>query len=161
MGAGDATSFFSWPRQPLRVFITLMTLTANTTARTTDRVWVRRLMTMALVFAGILLLSNLGTVQGGGHAYLSSLPLAVAGFSYAILQLYIGPPRAILLKRLLLAVTFVLWAIDQLLPPGRLATFIGDVVIAAYVLDLFWIIQEQTAAVESRKATPQAATLPR
>ena len=43
-------------------------------------------------------------------------------------------------KRLLPAATFVLWAMDQLLPSGRLATFIGDVVIAAYILDLYWLI---------------------
>jgi hypothetical protein len=47
-----------------------------------------------------------------------------------------------LLKRLLLAGTFVTWAVDQLLPAGQLATFIGDVVITAYVLDLYWLIQE-------------------
>ena len=44
---------------------------------------------------------------------------------------------------MLLAGTFILWAVDQLLPSGRLAMFIGDAVVAAYVLDLFWIIQEQ------------------
>jgi hypothetical protein len=47
------------------------------------------------------------------------------------------------MKRLLLAGTFILWAIDQLLPSGRIAMVIGDVVVSAYVLDLFWIIQEQ------------------
>jgi hypothetical protein len=47
------------------------------------------------------------------------------------------------MRRLLLAGTFILWAIDQLLPSGRLAMVIGDAVVSAYVLDLFWIIQEQ------------------
>src|SRR5579863_1518272 len=45
-----------------------------------------------------------------------------------------------LAKRLLLAASFILWAIDQLLRSGRLAMFIGDAVVSAYVLDLFWII---------------------
>jgi hypothetical protein len=54
-----------------------------------------------------------------------------------------------MLKRLLLAVTFVLLAIDQLLPVGKAATFIGDVVIAAYILDLYWLIQEQVAPADS------------
>jgi hypothetical protein len=103
----------------------------------------------ALMIAGVLLLSNLALVPHVLHAFLSSLPLALAGFGYAILQLRGNPPRGILLKRLLLAATFVTWAVDQLLPTGRLATFIGDVVIAAYVLDLFWLIQEQASDIKS------------
>jgi hypothetical protein len=104
------------------------------------------LLTIALALAGILLLSDLPFIPGELHAYLSSLPLAIAGIGYAILQFRVMPPRGVLLKRLLLAATFVLWAVDQLLPAGRLATVIGDVVIAAYVLDLFWLSQEQAAA---------------
>ncbi len=59
------------------------------------------------------------------------------------------PARETLLKRLLLAATFVIWAVDQLLPPGRIATLIGDLVIAAYVLDLYWLIQPQRSAVNA------------
>jgi hypothetical protein len=54
-----------------------------------------------------------------------------------------------LVKRLLLAATFIIWAIDQLIDSGKLATLIGDVVVAAYVLDLYWLIQEQISAVNS------------
>jgi hypothetical protein len=36
-----------------------------------------------------------------------------------------------------------LWAVVQVLPSGRLAVFLGDTVIAAYVLDLFWMMQDQ------------------
>jgi hypothetical protein len=103
-------------------------------------------MMLALAFAGVLVLSNLPKIPAQVHACLSSLPLAVAGTAYAILQLRVRPPRALLLKRLLLAATFVIWAVDQLLPSGRLATFIGDLVIAAYVLDLYWLIQEQVTS---------------
>ena len=106
-------------------------------------------MLIALAFAGILLLSNVPLVSDKLHAYLSSVPLAIAGIGYAILQLRTGAPRGTLLKRLLLAATFVIWAVDQLLPSGRLATLIGDAVIAAYVLDLFWLSQEQASAVNS------------
>jgi hypothetical protein len=106
-------------------------------------------MIVALGFAGILLLSNLLVISTRRHAYLTSLPLAMAGIGYGILQFRVRPPRGRLLKRLLLAATFVIWAVDQLLPPGSLATFIGDVVIAAYVLDLYWLTQEQVAAVNS------------
>jgi hypothetical protein len=119
------------------------------TQRVVNTAGVRSLMLVALAFAGILLLSNVPVVSDKLHAYLSSVPLAVAGAGYAILQLRTGPPRGTLLKRLLLAATFVFWAVDQLLPAGRLATLIGDAVIAAYVLDLFWLSQEQASAVKS------------
>lgn len=108
---------------------------------------VRLSMFFALVFAGILLVSNLSSASVRVHGYLSSLPLAIAGIGYAVLQLRVRPPRGTLLKRLLLAATFVIWAVDQLLPAGRVSMVIGDLVIAAYVLDLYWLSQEQVAAV--------------
>lgn len=124
----------------------------------TNTVPIRSLMTTALVFAGLLLLSNLSLISDRLHAGLSSIPLAMAGVGYAVLQLRVGPPRGILFKRLLLAATFVIWAVDQLLPSGRLATLIGDVVIAAYVLDLFWLSQEQARDVLP-PASPRPASL--
>ena len=77
------------------------------------------------------------------HTYLRSLVLALAGFGYALFQLYVRPSREILLKRLVLAAAFVLWAAEQLVPPGRLTLLLDDAAIAAFVLDLFWVIQEQ------------------
>ncbi len=109
-------------------------------------------MTIALAVAVVLLVSDLPIVPDRWHSYLSSVPLAIAGIAYAILQARARPPLGILLKRLLLAATFVMWAIDQLLPPGRIATFVGDGVIAAYVLDLYWLIREQVGAVNSSGA---------
>jgi hypothetical protein len=129
-----------------------MTPTVNTSARVANAAGVRSLMMIALAFAGILVLSNVPLISNRLHAYLSSVPLAIAGIGYAILQLRAGPPRGTLYKRLLLAATFVIWAVDQLLPSGRLATLIGDVVIAAYVLDLFWLSQEPVSAVDSTSA---------
>jgi hypothetical protein len=101
---------------------------------------------LSLLLAAALLASNLPFVPLSLHLYLTALPLALAGAGYALLQILLKPPLATLLKRLLLASTFLLWAIDQLLPPGRGATFLGDVVIAAYVLDLYWLAQEQVSA---------------
>ncbi|HYM74855.1 MAG TPA: hypothetical protein VE377_02665 [Candidatus Dormibacteraeota bacterium] len=97
----------------------------------------------ALLCSVLLLLSNLQFTSTWAHTWLSSLPLALAGAAYAVLQLRLRPSRRTLAKRVLLAGTFILWAIDQFLPSGRLAMVIGDVVVAAFVLDLFWIIQEQ------------------
>jgi hypothetical protein len=125
---------------------------------TLARVSVRGWMTIAIVLAGVLLLSNARVISDRLHAGLSSIPLAMAGIGYAILQWRARPPRGTLLKRLLLAATFIIWAVDQLLPPGSLATFVGDVVVAAYVLDLFWLSQEQVATLASDRLpkTPQA-----
>jgi hypothetical protein len=103
----------------------------------------RALIALALFFTVVLLFLSTRGVPEQTHGYLSSLPLALAGFGYALLQIALHPSRATLLKRLLLAATFVGWAVDQMLPAGPVATVIGDMVIAAYVLDLYWIAQDQ------------------
>ena len=108
----------------------------------------------ALVCSALLLLSNLPFTSTRAHnAWLSSLPLALGGMAYVVLQIRLRPRRSVLVKRLILAASFIGWAIDQVLPSGAIATFLGDAVVSAYVLDLFWIIQEQT---ESAERTPCA-----
>ena len=97
----------------------------------------------ALLCSALLLLSNVRITSTPVHTLLSALPLALIGIAYAVLQIHAKPDLATLAKRLLLAGTFILWAIDQFLPPGRLATVVSDFVVSAYVIDLYWIIQEQ------------------
>jgi hypothetical protein len=104
--------------------------------------FVLNLARCSLLAAGTLLLAN-QFVPAGTHAYLSSLPLALAGIAYSLLQLELKPSGRILVKRLLLAAAFLLWAVVQILPAGRLNIFLGDAVIAAYVLDLFWMMRDQ------------------
>ncbi|HTA45948.1 MAG TPA: hypothetical protein VK789_26060 [Bryobacteraceae bacterium] len=99
---------------------------------------------LSLLAAGILLFAN-QFVTAEIHGWLSSLPLLLAGAGFASLQLRLKPPRATLWRRLLLAAAFLGWGIDQLLPSGRIALFLGDAVIAAYVLDLFWMATDQTS----------------
>jgi uncharacterized membrane protein HdeD (DUF308 family) len=96
----------------------------------------------ALLAAGALVMVN-PFVPAEVHAWLSSCPLALAGLGYILLQIHLKPSRTTLLKRLVLAGAFLLWAVVQLLPSGRLTVFLGDAVIAAYVLDLFWMMQDQ------------------
>ena len=108
------------------------------------------LMKCALLCSALLLLSNLQFTSARVNARLSSLPLALAGVAYAVLQIRLRTSRQTLVKRLLLAASFILWAIDQLLPAGRAATLIGDAVVSGYVLDLFWIIQEQGKSEEEK-----------
>jgi hypothetical protein len=100
----------------------------------------------SLVFSAVLLFSNLQLTPEWAHPWLGSLPLALVGIAYVGLQLRLKPGRRTMFRRLLLAATFLLWAIDQVLPPGRLAMLIGDLVVSAYVLDLYWMIKEQEAA---------------
>ena len=103
--------------------------------------------------ACVLVLMN-QLVPARTHSWLSALPLALAGSAFALLQVRLKPPRATLLKRLLLASAFVFWAVDQMLPAGRIATFVGDAVIAAYVVDLFWMSEDQAASAAAVSGKP-------
>jgi hypothetical protein len=71
------------------------------------------------------------------------MPLLLAGFSYISLQLLLRPRGLELIKRLMLGSAFLLWGIVQLMPPGSLATNLGDFVISLYVLDLGLMIQTE------------------
>lgn len=130
--------------------VVIVTPRVNLSGEVKSATWIRHFTRPALASAGLLLLSNLPFIPIPLHAYLSALPLALAGLAYAMLQFRVRPARETLLKRLLLAATFMVWAVDQLLSSGCAAAFIGDVVIAAYVLDLHWLIQEQLAANDSK-----------
>ena len=71
---------------------------------------------------------------------LSALPLLLAGISYLVLQVIVRPRPLELLKRVMLAAAFLLWGIVQLMPAGNLASELGNLVIALYVIDLGLII---------------------
>ena len=74
-------------------------------------------------------------------ARLSALPLLLAGASYIVLQALLRPSPLELLKRLMLGSAFLLWGITQLMPVSALATELGNIVIALYVIDLGLIIR--------------------
>ena len=76
-----------------------------------------------------------------GHAPLSAMPLLLIGSAYVGLQALLRPVGIELLKRLLLGSAFLLWGVVQLMPPSVVATDLGDLVIALYVLDLGLIIR--------------------
>lgn len=116
--------------------------TVQTTSGLKQVRFISILARLSLIAAAVLLAAN-QFVRPEIHGWLSSLPLLSAGIGYALLQIRLNPPRGVLLKRLLLAGAFVGWGIDQLVPFGRASLFLGDAVIAAYVLDLFWIGADQ------------------
>jgi hypothetical protein len=57
-----------------------------------------------------------------------------------VLQAILRPRPLELLKRLMLGAAFLLWGVVQLMPASSLATELGNVVIALYVVDLGLII---------------------
>lgn len=72
---------------------------------------------------------------------LSAIPLILAGAAYVLLQPILRPSGGELIKRLMLGSAFLLWGFVQMMPGGPLATELGRVVIALYVLDLALIIR--------------------
>lgn len=84
------------------------------------------LIVLALVAGGRLLLSDLaphGFVDLP-HAPLSAAPLLLIGAASLGFQVLTRPRPPVLFKALLVSLAFILWGIDQMLPPGRLTTTI-------------------------------------
>jgi hypothetical protein len=75
------------------------------------------------------------------HAAVSAAPPILIGLCWLSLHPVLGAHPIHFIKRLLAAVAFVLWGIDQMLPPGWLAATIGDVVIVLFVLDVALIVR--------------------
>jgi len=97
---------------------------------------------LALAASVALLIGNtqLGILARLPAVAISAAPLLLVGTSFLILQLVIRPRWMELLKNALLAATFLLWGAIQLMPQNAAAIWLGNVVIALYVLDLSWII---------------------
>ncbi len=79
------------------------------------------------------------------HTWLSALPLALICVSYAVLQIEVEKPIASpSAKRLMLAATFILWAVDRFCARAVVndrERYRRNVSLRAH--DLYWIIQEQ------------------
>jgi len=86
---------------------------------------------------GDVILGNLN----GLPAAISAAPLLLVGTAFfLIMQPIIRPSWKELVKNLLLAATFLLWGAIQLMPQNAISRWLGNVVIALYVLDLAWVI---------------------
>lgn len=70
---------------------------------------------------------------------LAILALA-AGIALLIGDAILRPGFADLLKNALLAATFLLWGVIQLMPQNAASKRLGNLVIALYVLDLAWVV---------------------
>lgn len=108
------------------------------------------LAAVALV-AGLagLLLGILPRDVPASHRLISATALLSIGLAYLTVQLLAKPRLQELLRRLMVASAFILWGIDQLLPPGTLADVIGDLVIGLYVVDLALLVKDQLSPTSS------------
>jgi hypothetical protein len=115
--------------------------------------WISYGLAILALVAGIALLfgdAKLGTLSRFTTAAISAAPLLLVGTSFLILQPILRPRLMELLKNVLLAATFLLWGIIQLLPRNATSMRLGDVVIALYVLDLAWVIFSSKISVKRR-----------
>ena len=106
------------------------------------RLLARVLAIMALLCAIGLLASDpkVGTSLGLSTAVISAAPLLLIGVSFLVAQTLTHQRWTELLKNVLLAATFILWSVVQLMEQNALSKRLGTVVIALYVLDLAWVI---------------------
>jgi hypothetical protein len=74
------------------------------------------------------------------HNYLGAFPLAMIALAYIVYQSAHRPSRMELVKAIMLAVAFLFWAANQLLPNLSLAAFFNDAAIALFVLDVFLVL---------------------
>lgn len=105
--------------------------------------WLTVVLVVLALAASVGLLVNdarLGVPLGLSAAAISAAPLLLVGISFLIFQPMIRPRWTELLKNLLLAATFILWGVVQLMPQTALSQRLGDLVIVLYVLDLAWVI---------------------
>jgi hypothetical protein len=75
------------------------------------------------------------------HAMVEAAPLVLVGVAFLVWLAIERPPIIDLLKQFFIALAFILWGVDLLMPPGAWATFVGAVVIAIYVFDLAWLME--------------------
>lgn len=100
------------------------------------------LVVLALAFGGAMLAEDggIGFIPRLPRGVLSAAPLLLVGVASLILQPLIRPRSKELLKNVLLAATFILWGVVQLMPQNALSAKLGSFVVALYVLDLAWAI---------------------
>ena len=84
--------------------------------------------------------ASIGVARGLSAAAISAVPLLAVGLSFLVVQAMVRPRWTELLKNLLLAATFLLWGVVQLMTQSVLSKRLGDVVVALYVADLAWTV---------------------
>jgi hypothetical protein len=70
----------------------------------------------------------------------SGLPLILIGVSYSSLLFTVRRPAAQIFMGLLVGAAFILWGVAALLPDRTVASFINDLVVFLFILDLSIVI---------------------
>ncbi len=106
--------------------------------------WLLRLVNVLGVIAGLVLLVVDSPVCPPGslnHAMFEAVPLLLVGFAFLAWLAIDRPAVSDLIKQGFIALAFILWGVDLLMPQGPGSRFLGSVVIAIYVFDLAWLIE--------------------
>jgi hypothetical protein len=98
------------------------------------------LVVLALAFTLALLVKDagIGTLSRLPLHVISAMSLLLAGVAFLVVQPIMSPRPREFLKNVLLAVTFILWGIVQLMPQDVLSMRLDNLVVALFVLDLAW-----------------------
>ena len=103
---------------------------------------------LAIALVGLGVASSIGLLARDARigvvrslsAVISAVPLLAVGLSFLVVQAMVRPRWTELLKNLLLAATFLLWGVVQLMTHSVLSQRLGDAVVVLYVVDLAWTI---------------------
>lgn len=74
------------------------------------------------------------------HDLLGALPLALIAVTYLLYQAVCRPRPAELVKAMVLAAAFLLWAANQFWPKASSATLWNDLAIGLFVFDVFLVV---------------------
>jgi hypothetical protein len=98
------------------------------------------LVLLALSFATVGLLAVTDMAHGvrltALHSLLGAIALIMVGSSYVSLQVISRRRRRDVAKGVILGIAFVLWGLEQLLPPNRWTAAMDTAVIMIFVIDL-------------------------
>ncbi len=115
---------------------------------TEDRVviWPVRVIGVLAVMSGVVLLIVDSPLSAQppipiSRAVAEAIPLLLVGVAFLAWLAIDRPPIIDLIKQIFIALAFILWGINLLMPPGQWAKFVGAVVIAIYVFDLAWLME--------------------
>jgi hypothetical protein len=97
---------------------------------------------ITLTIVGLLLARDAfpGLFPARAHDLLAALPLALIAAAYLVYQSIRRPAFTELVKAILLAVAFLLWAANQYWPDLPRATLFNDMAIVLFVFDVFLVI---------------------
>lgn len=109
-------------------------------------VWPTRYVYFAAVICGVVLLIVDSPIPihlpiPVSRAIVEAMPLLLVGIAFLAWLAIERPATVDLIKQAFIALAFILWGVDLLMPAGPWATFVGAVVIAIYVFDLAWLME--------------------